>query len=90
VLVAHACILATQEADMRIEIRSQPGQIVHVILSRKTLHKNIAGGVAQGEGSEFKPQYLGRKKRGLHFCSLGVIHRLRVIELARFLEIILD
>jgi hypothetical protein len=25
--------------------------------SRKTLHKNRAGGVAQGEGPELKPQY---------------------------------
>jgi hypothetical protein len=31
------------------------------ILSQKTLHKNRAGGMAQGEGHEFKPQY--HKKR---------------------------
>jgi hypothetical protein len=41
-----------------MEVRSQPGQIVRGTLSRKTLHKNRAGGVAQGEGPEFKPQYL--------------------------------
>jgi hypothetical protein len=29
---------------------------------RKTLHKNRAGGVAQGEGLEFKPQYMGKKR----------------------------
>jgi hypothetical protein len=33
------------------------GKIVHETLSRKTLHKNRAGRVAQGEGPEFKPQY---------------------------------
>jgi hypothetical protein len=29
----------------------------------KTLHKNMAGGVAHGEGPEFKPQYHKKKKR---------------------------
>jgi hypothetical protein len=49
-------ILATQEAEIRrINIQSQPGQIVHETLSQKTLQKNRAGGVAQGEGPEFKP-----------------------------------
>jgi hypothetical protein len=28
---------------------------------RKTLHKNRAGGVAQGKGPEFKPQYSKKK-----------------------------
>jgi hypothetical protein len=32
-------------------------------LSRKTLHKNRAGGVAQGEGPESKPQYCKKKKK---------------------------
>jgi hypothetical protein len=50
-------ILATQEAEIRrIMVRSQSRQIVHEILSQKTLHKNRAGGVAQGEGPEFKSQ----------------------------------
>jgi hypothetical protein len=44
-------ILATQEAEIRrIMAQSHPGQIVHETLSQKTLHKNRAGGVAQGEG----------------------------------------
>jgi hypothetical protein len=51
-------ILATQEVEIRrITVRSQPGQIVHQILSQKTLYKNRAGGVARGESPEFKPQY---------------------------------
>jgi hypothetical protein len=51
-------ILASQEAELkRIMVQSQPRQIVHETLSRKTLHKNRAGGVAQGEGPEFKPKY---------------------------------
>jgi hypothetical protein len=54
-------ILATQEAEIRrIAVQSQPRQIVHKILSRKTLsQKNWAGGVAQGE---VKPQYHKKKK----------------------------
>jgi hypothetical protein len=54
-------VQATQEAELRrITVGSQPGQMVHKTLSQKTLHKNRAGGVAQGEAPEFKPQY--RKK----------------------------
>jgi hypothetical protein len=50
-------ILATQEAEIgRIVVQSWPGQIVCQTLSLKTFHKNRAGGVAQGEGPEFKPQ----------------------------------
>jgi hypothetical protein len=33
-------------------------------ISKKTLHKNKAGGVAEGGGSEFKPQYHKNKKKG--------------------------
>jgi hypothetical protein len=51
-------ILATEEAEIRrVAVSSQPRQIVHKILSRKTFHKTRAGGGAQGEGPEFKPQY---------------------------------
>jgi hypothetical protein len=32
-------------------------------LSRKIFHKNRTGGVTQGEGPEFKPQYRGNKKK---------------------------
>jgi hypothetical protein len=48
-------ILDTQEAEIRriMVQRSQPGQIVRETLSRKTLHKNGAGGVDQGIGPEF-------------------------------------
>jgi hypothetical protein len=49
---------ATQEAEIRrITIRSQPQQIVRETLSQKTHHKKRVGGVAQGKGPEFKPQY---------------------------------
>jgi hypothetical protein len=42
-------ILATQEAEIRrIAVQSQPGQIVHKILSRKNPLQKRAGGVAQG------------------------------------------
>jgi hypothetical protein len=49
-------ILATQEAEIRrIAVRSQPRQTVQETLSRKTVQKNRAGGVAQGDGPKFKP-----------------------------------
>jgi hypothetical protein len=38
-------------------------QIVHKTLSRKILHKNTAGGVAQSIGPEFKPQYCQKRKK---------------------------
>jgi hypothetical protein len=56
-------ILATQEAETRrTAIWNQPQQIVHQTLSQKTLHKTRAGGVAQGVGTEFKPEYHKKKK----------------------------
>jgi hypothetical protein len=57
-------ILPTQETEIRrIKVQSQPGQIVLKTLSQKTLHKNRAGGVVQGGGPEFKPQYCQKKKK---------------------------
>jgi hypothetical protein len=51
-------ILATQEAQKRrIVVQRKPGKIVCETLSRKTLHKNRAGGVAQCEAPEFNSQY---------------------------------
>jgi hypothetical protein len=49
---------ATQEAEIRrIAVLSQPRQIVLQDPILKNPSKNRAGGVAQGEGPEFKPQY---------------------------------
>jgi hypothetical protein len=57
-------ILATQEAEIRkIKFQSQPGQIVHKTLSRKHPTQKRAGGVAQGVGPEFKPQYHKQTKK---------------------------
>jgi hypothetical protein len=54
-------ILATQEAEIRrISVQNQPRQRVLDTVS-KNLHINRAGGVAQGEGPEFKPQYSKNK-----------------------------
>jgi hypothetical protein len=61
-------ILVTQEAEIRrIAGRSQPGHIVCETLSGKKVTKNRAGGVTQGEGPEFKPQYQKQK------CEVWVI-----------------
>jgi hypothetical protein len=56
-------ILVTQEAEIRrISVQSLPRKIVREILSRKTLHKNKDGGVAQGDGLRFKSQCHRKKK----------------------------
>jgi hypothetical protein len=47
-----------------IVVQSQPGQIVHYL--ENTHHKNRAGGVAQGVGSEFKLQNRKIKKERNH------------------------
>jgi hypothetical protein len=61
--VAHPVILATQEAEIRrFVVQSQPGQRVHETVSQKNLTQKETNGVAQGEGPEFKPQYLKKKK----------------------------
>jgi hypothetical protein len=57
-------ILATQEADIRrIVVQSQPRQTVQETLSWKNTSQKRAGGMAQGEGPEFKPQYHKKKKK---------------------------
>jgi hypothetical protein len=72
-------ILATQKVEIkRTEVRRQLGQIVCETLSQKTLHKNRAGCVAQGEGPEFKPQYHEKKKSdfwGENICQLYIRQR---------------
>jgi hypothetical protein len=53
-------IPAAQDAEIRrIEVRSQPRQIVQEPLSQKKKKKSQkrAGGVAQDVGPKFKPQY---------------------------------
>jgi hypothetical protein len=46
---------------MRITIQNQPRQIVCETLSQKKLTQKRAGGMAQGVGPEFKPQYCKKK-----------------------------
>jgi hypothetical protein len=58
-------ILATQEAEIRrIVIQTLPQRNRFTSPSlEKNLHKKRAGGVAQGVGPEFKPQYHKKKKK---------------------------
>jgi hypothetical protein len=44
-------------------IRRTAGANVHKTLSGKNLSQKRADGVAQGEGSEYKPQYFKKKKK---------------------------
>jgi hypothetical protein len=51
-------ILATQEVEIgRIMVQSQSGQVVPKTLSQKNPSQKRSGGVAQGVGPGFKPQY---------------------------------
>jgi hypothetical protein len=66
VLVVHSssAIPAPQEAEIRrITVQSQPGQIECDTQSRKNPAQKRAGGVTQGIGPEFKPQYYQKKKK---------------------------
>jgi hypothetical protein len=56
-------ILSTQESEIkRIEVQSQPRQIVCKTLSQKYPSQKTAGGAAQDVDPEFKPQYCKRNK----------------------------
>jgi hypothetical protein len=61
--VAHACNPSYLGGRDQEDLSSKPAQAkkVHKTLSQKALHKNRAGGVAQGEGPEFKTQYHKKK-----------------------------
>jgi hypothetical protein len=60
--VAHTCNCSYLGGRDQ-EDRSQSGETVLKTLSQKTLHKNKAGEVPQGEGPEFKPRYHKKKKK---------------------------
>jgi predicted P-loop ATPase len=73
--VAHTCILATQEAEIRrITVQSQPRQIVLKTLSRKYPTQKRAGRVAQDEGPEFKTQYHKKSPYPNHDSDLKNTH----------------
>jgi hypothetical protein len=55
--VAHTCNPIYSGGRDQEDRSSKPAWTVCQALSRKTLHKNKGGRVAQGEGPEFKPQY---------------------------------
>jgi hypothetical protein len=60
-------ILATQEAETRrITVQNQAWQIVPETLPWKNPSQKRAGGMTQGVGPEFKPQY-GKKKKKLKY-----------------------
>jgi hypothetical protein len=59
--MAHACNPSysgdRETESRRIEVQSQPRQIVHETLSRKTSSQKRAVGVTQGVSPKFKTQY---------------------------------
>jgi hypothetical protein len=71
--VAHTCNPSYSGGRNQEDCGSKPAQqIVHEILSLKTLHKNRTGGVTQGEDPEFKPQL--KKKKELFSCRNHLTH----------------
>jgi hypothetical protein len=63
-LLAHSCNPTYSGGhDQEDRFKASLGKEFHETLSQKTLHKNRAGGVAQGEGPEFKSQYRKKKKK---------------------------
>jgi hypothetical protein len=73
-LVAQPVILATQEAGIRrITVKSAWANSSQDPTSKKKKKTNItkkAGGVAQGVGPEFKPQYHKKTNKQTNKCSL--------------------
>jgi hypothetical protein len=65
-------------------VRNQPGQIVRKTLSQKTLPKNRAGGVGQGEHPEFKTHVL-QKKMELAPMLLGYFNNLCMLSFMYYL-----
>jgi hypothetical protein len=65
--MAHACNLSYLEVEIgRIEVQSQPGQIVHETPIFKISRVKWTGGGApalQEQSSEFKPQSQTQKKK---------------------------
>jgi hypothetical protein len=61
--VAHAYNSSYSGGRDQEKFAGSPRQIVHKTLSRKTLHKSRAGGVAQGEDLEFKTLYCKKKNK---------------------------
>jgi hypothetical protein len=59
-LVAHTCNLSYSGGKDQEDHSSKPARAI--VLSRKTFHRNRAGGMAQCEGPEFKPQYCKKTK----------------------------
>jgi hypothetical protein len=66
-------ILASQEAETKITVPSQAGEIVHETLSQKNTSHKRAGGVAQSLGPGFKPQYRKKKKKECKTLIFGFV-----------------
>jgi hypothetical protein len=60
--VAQTCNLSYSGGRDQEDRGSEPALARDPISKNPITQKNWAGGVAQGEGSEFKPQYWGKKK----------------------------
>jgi hypothetical protein len=78
-------------AQLALCLKASPGKWFTRPYLRKTHHKKRAGGVAQGVGSEFKPQYCKRKRKEMkalsqrlgHKCSLSSTCRSPRVEVTK-------
>jgi hypothetical protein len=63
--VAHACNPSYSGGRNQEDqgLKSTPANSSQDPISKKPNHRKRAGGVAQGEGPEFKPKYRGKKKK---------------------------
>jgi hypothetical protein len=62
--MAHICNPGYSGGRDQEDLGSKPAwQIVHEFLSQKNPSQKKGGGVAQGVGPEFKPQYIKKKKK---------------------------
>jgi hypothetical protein len=60
----------------------QPRQMVHKTLSGKNPSQKRAGGVAQGVGPKFKPQYHQKKKKGQ---ALSLVNPLKLTLILKYI-----
>jgi hypothetical protein len=60
--VDHACNPSYSGGRDQEDHGLKPRQIIHDSYLEITLHKKWTGGMAQGEGPEFKPQYHIKKQ----------------------------
>jgi hypothetical protein len=84
--VAHACNPSYSGGRDQEDPGLKPAGANSSARPYQTLHKNRAGGVAKGEGPEFKPQSVLEKKKSAILSHLQGSKPFLVFSLATFLQ----